>query len=461
MGWPYHSEIETSALRERLIALGIAKAGTIYAPAPTLAHTIDPNSGQFATARAIFPTDKEFQDELARRVSAAFENHFVDKRVLETCQIPFSERLVRYSNATRSFGQEDPAAFTAYFTLARTTKLPESFDSELEGVDPAFRVILDMVRSEMRQHHGPQDVWLWISVSTTIYAGFVGLAHLNTFGIASNLLPAGKRQLYISMVNHLYASSWDVLKTGTICCPEPEPFRNPQDYFVPPARKLPLNDAEQTRFALFRSAIELIKNDGPEALSLSSVAARIGLHSSNFLPFIEMERSLESQVEEFLNLYVKSIFIEQARLLQPELPPYLHGTLPGVAYASLAMIDPLTFQVLSTIASGSIVPIEFDTELGDLEMGDALKALFTIVEKNIVLGGGPTDSWSLFETTVSLWATVHGLAMLMSCGALSELEENLRFDLIRTGVDVSSSGMVRRWGLHLPGVTDQFHQVNR
>lgn len=261
------------------------------------------------------------------------------------------------------------------------------------------------------------------------------------------------------MSTHLFYCTSELVTTGTVCCPEPYDLIAPERYIVPPALSPPLNDAGQRRFALFRSAIELIKNEDTNALSLSAATSRIGLQASDFLPFVEMERPLKAQVEEFLNAYLSSIFMEQAAQLPPELPPYLMRTMPGVSYASIAMIDPLTFQVLSSIASGSIVPVAFETELGDLEMGDALKLLFTIVEKNIRLGGGPTDSWTLFATTISLWGVVHGLSMLVSCGPLSELPRKDRFDLLQAVVDISSSGMVQRLELDLPGVSNLHHRI--
>lgn len=448
-----------SSLRDDVISRSLSASSSIYSAPPALRDIVDPQSDTFAVARELFPTDEALHLALRDHLSETFEARAVDKRVLEGSD--FSQCLDRYNAALRDFALHHPTQFGAYCSLARTTSLPESFDAELGGVDAGLRILLELVRTEMQKQRSPQEPWLWIAVSTTLYAGFFGIAHLNTFGIANQLLPAGKRQVCLSMVRHLHASSWEVLKTGRTSCPEPYDFARPEKYVVPPAHTLPLDDATSVRFALFRSCMELIQQEGPQALSAQAAAQRIGLQTSDFLPFLDIERPLMVQVEDFLNEAVYGTFMEQAKFLPAEIPPYVHGTMPGVAYATLAMTDPLTFQVLTMIASGSIVPVEFDTKLGDFEMGDALRALFNIVEKNIVLGGGPADPWNLFETTVSLWATVHGIAMLTTSGALSELPRQLRIDLIRAVVDISSSGMVRRLNLDLPRVSDQTHAIKR
>lgn len=148
--------IDPNAFYERLVALGIAKASEIYAAVPTLADVIDPESEQFARAQAIFPTDEAYHAELAREVSSVFEQHFVDKRVLEDGRLPFIERLGRLSEAVRSVVQTNNAAFTAYCTLARTHALPENFDADIADIDPVFRTALEIVRREIREQGAPR-----------------------------------------------------------------------------------------------------------------------------------------------------------------------------------------------------------------------------------------------------------------------------------------------------------------
>lgn len=379
----------------------------------------------------------------------------VDKPALFDAATPYLDRLRLYSTALQRFATGRQQAFSAYCSLARTPTLPEDFDADISEVDVGFRLLLEIVRDEILRADGPREAW--VPVALTLYSGFWGIAHLNTFGIARHLLPAGKRQLCSSMVGHLYACTRDVVRTGVVCCPEPCDFAEPSRYIVPPALSLPQESPEDIRYALYRSAAEIVWEGGE--LSMPAVAERIGLRSNDFLPYVDVDRPLRNQVEEFLNAEFYRIFREQAAAMPQDSPPYLFGAMPGVAYASIAVIDPLAFQVLSRISTGSIVPIKFDTEMGDLEMGDALRALFSIVEKNIEIGGGPKDPWTLFESTVSLWAVVHGLAMLMSAGALSELPGPQRFALIKSAVDISSAGLVSRLELQLPGASDHCHRI--
>lgn len=457
MNYTIDVEISTAEqLRTHIVEEGVLLSSGMYSPIPILTDIISESDRRFRLARECFPTDEVLHHEMCGYITSCFNKHVNADEVLGDAEKSYDDRLRSLGRSFRDFVETEPRIFSSFCSICRISAAPESFDSSLDECqyDPLFGIILEIVRQEMQRQDRPKDMWLWLSTSATIYAGLIGIEHLSTRGIARHLLPAGKRQICSSMVRHLSFATLDVIKSGRVLGPAPHPFVNPEKYVVPPAHKLPISTKEDRGYALFRSAAELTKLQHSAPTDTTPVAERIGLQSNAFNTFLDFEREFVSELEDFLNQEVNAVFLEQIHQLPAGTVPYLYGVSPGTSYACLSIVDPLSFQVLSMISSGSIVPVSLERNLGNFEMGRSLRTLFEQVKMNIDLGGGPGDSWTLFETTVSLWAVVHGIAILVSSGSFLNLPHDYRFELVHSVVDLSSSSMVRRLELTLPGVSD-------
>lgn len=119
-------------------------------------------------------------------------------------------------------------------------------------------------------------------------------------------------------------------------------------------------------------------------------------------------------------------------------------------YFAFATANPHEFAVLSTINPTTELPQSFDADDDRFPKGIAFATLQGLVRQSIIEGGGPESPWTLFEQTISLWATAHGLAMMCVNGPLSGLDNTTKFNFMAPVMDTALDGMIQRLGLIEP-----------
>ena len=114
----------------------------------------------------------------------------------------------------------------------------------------------------------------------------------------------------------------------------------------------------------------------------------------------------------------------------------------GYGYVSFALHDPIGWNVLIEIASGSIVPTDFDNFDEREGMGVAFSFLVELTKKAIENSESPRQTWILYSQVFAAWASAHGLAHLFSTGNLRNLEDQDKLDLIGPVFDIVIQGLL-------------------
>lgn len=167
------------------------------------------------------------------------------------------------------------------------------------------------------------------------------------------------------------------------------------------------------REACIAEGLSIVEERGIEALSLREVARRLGVsHQAPYKHFASRDHILAEMVRQSYASF--AAFLED-RPVTGEPPPDLGAM--GQAYLEYAFSHPLQYRLM------------FGTPLPDPaehpEMMEEARHAFALLKKGIAdvhamtSGAGPnerTDYDALF-----IWATLHGLAMIMQSTALESL----------------------------------------
>lgn len=408
-------------------------------------------------AHAIFPTTADLLAEAGQRLITSYEG-FVRPALdalpndasLESTYTAFCEGYHEFSaTATVSFG--------AFHALLVTTELPDDFDADLRQLElnPALRDMLELVRTEITRVGGPRDVWLWTTRAIALLSSVHGLAHLNSFGVLRFLGGPAKRQLLNAVIQHNHAAMVDELATGmgyvclprTFLCGEEEPA-------IPPARAFPKTTDEEITAALFRGAIESGMELGVEDLRVEYAAQRADVNYGDTLRLLNPELTFVKQLENYMDVVALHIIGRQMAALPPDSHPVCVGKASGTGCIGLTFLDSAAFDVFVGIASGSVVPNTFEASPENHDMGAAFKNLLDLTRAAIAAGGGPRESWVLFENTITQWTLAHGLAHIGALGGLRGLDWETRMSLIDPIMNICIGSLVGRLELDIPGVSD-------
>ncbi len=166
------------------------------------------------------------------------------------------------------------------------------------------------------------------------------------------------------------------------------------------------------REALVQTSIEIISNEGVEALTFREVARRLGVsHAAPRHHFADKAELLAAVAIEGFQALERT----QREALEGITDPWERFKRIGVAYVHFAIDHPSQFRVMY----GREIATASPSALRSYENAAAALMTETIAEALATRSGA--DAASLWLTSISAWSTVHGLAMLWLDGPLRQL----------------------------------------
>ena len=162
------------------------------------------------------------------------------------------------------------------------------------------------------------------------------------------------------------------------------------------------------RRALLDAAFEILKAEGPSALSLREVARRAGVsHQAPYHHFPSRAHLLAALSTEGFELLADSLRRVQAAATDPV--QRMQDT--GVEYVMFASRNPERFRLMFGAELGARDPYP--------ELNDAAKRVFELLVRPF--GGTPRPTAHTADRAVvlTLWSTVHGLAALAVDGQVA------------------------------------------
>lgn len=168
---------------------------------------------------------------------------------------------------------------------------------------------------------------------------------------------------------------------------------------------------ERTRQAIIHSALRLIREKGPNELSLREVARRIDYSPAGLYEYFDSKEDLIQAVcaeaDDRLRAALESV--------DPTMEAGEYLVELGLAYIQFARQQPEHFTFLFTRLE-SETPVETPEEF-EIDPHSSFMILYNAVQKAIetgVLGTG--ERFGVLEISYSLWSLVHGMAMLQAQG---------------------------------------------
>lgn len=452
------------SFRDRLIECGIDQASNLDGRAVDINDVVSDYHLPAAEAMAEFPTNEAFRAELLNRCTQHLRAHIDQAWNGNPEDFEFDRAIWQFARGYHEFGTSEKRYFAAFSALAKTSTLPQDFEEELDvhRIDPALVCLLEITREYMRRTNAPTEPWLWSVYALTLYSAIYGITHLNTHGVTRYLSKTGQKQLMSCVVSHAINACRVSLPEGKAFTVAPHVLNAVTDLPNPAQQGLEPGDpvAELLR-QLFEGGVKVVYHDGVSALTIEHAAEVAGMNLGDALRILLPDRQFEEQVSDYLGARMKSHLLRQMGLLPPNPHPFELGKSAGVAYVGMALTEPQHFDVHTILSTRSIVPTTFEENPENQAMGQGFELLLDVTRQGIEIGGGQRSSWTLFETTMDLWATSHGLGKLLSNGPLYHLPKDIGHDLIDPILNASTTSVITRLGLTAPGITDSMVPVVR
>lgn len=455
---------EFSSVRGRLLAGGLSRASRLDGRTVTLKKVAAQLEIPLEEARTEFPSESAFRQAMVDICVERFSTHIQDAWTGDTADFDFERSVWIYARGYHEFGTTDRVHFAALNALTRTTDLPPDFhgDIDTQSVDPAFVPLLEITREYMYRLNSPTDPWLWALYALTLYSGIHGITHLNTFGVTRYLSKTGKKQVLNCVVSHVMNACRVALPEGRAYSVRPHEFKNDTPIQVGALHGInPTDPIARTRSQLFDGAVKTAFHEGLLGLTIERAAATAGVSQSDALSVLTPDLPFEQQISDYLSMRMKQHLLRQMQEIQPDPHPFELGKAAGVAYVGMALTEPENFDIHTILTNRSIVPSSFAENPEEHQMGQGFELLLGVTRQGIEVGGGQRSSWTLYETTIDLWATSHGLAKLLSNGPLHALPERLGRILIDPVLNASTTSAITRLGLTAPGIADKMVPVVR
>jgi AcrR family transcriptional regulator len=166
---------------------------------------------------------------------------------------------------------------------------------------------------------------------------------------------------------------------------------------------------ERTRQAIINSALRLIREKGPNELSLREVARRIDYSPAGLYEYFDSKEDLIqavcSEAEERLRAALESV--------DPALETEEYLVELGLAYIRFARQQPEHFTFLFTRLE-SETPVDA-ADKSEIDPQSSFMILYNAIQKASEAGILQTsEGFGVMEISYSLWSLVHGMAMLQT-----------------------------------------------
>ncbi|MDY6050671.1 MAG: hypothetical protein SPI77_09035 [Corynebacterium sp.] len=361
-----------------------------------------------------------------------------------------ADRLNAASLGYFAFAQSESQNYGAYIKLPMDYRKLTDFDAELpDDVDePSLNLFTRLTRDVIVAGGGEKDTTALAIKALGVFSTVQGVSHLATIGILRHLSPAAKRQT----VRGVFSTIWSGVKTSLVRGARsfyPEAFRGDAIYNpVPQAKELARGNDEQKVEAIFRGAIDAYAHGGLEAITVERGAEFAGMAHSEAAALIDGDARLLQQLETYLDNRDQAMIGSQCFVLPEEHQNAINFVkATGFGYVAFAVNDPIGFDALIAMASGSIVPSSFDVNSDDFDMGVAFSFLLDLARNAIQESGSQESSWNLYTVAIAVWAAGHGLAVLLSVGALRNLPIEEKIAIMSPVLDVVVEGLIVQLGI--------------
>jgi len=169
--------------------------------------------------------------------------------------------------------------------------------------------------------------------------------------------------------------------------------------------KVQLGGTHDTREAIISTALQLIQEFGPEQFSLREIARRIGYSPAGLYEYFDGKAEIVQAVRRrALEKFLRAMHSVPWDLSSDEYLVQL-----GLAYIAFANRSPQEFLLLFTHLRGSVNETDIERELSQGSYSYLERGVRRAIEEGVIqLSAGLDDS----EAAYSLWALVHGMAML-------------------------------------------------
>ena len=308
---------------------------------------------------------------------------------------------------------------------------------------PTVTRVLGYIHDLIEEYDGPRDVDFLLHVALATCGTIHGITHLCTYGICRLLSPVAKKQLLQGSLECLSEGVLRAIRKGGKIEIEPHSMAgNIPINDTPKAPEFPRNNDEEKQIAVYRGLIDLVWDLGEEQVDISKVSQYADLPMKDVLRLTDGADKLLKTVEDYLDNQDQGFIGVQCFSLPGGANAFSYIKAAGYGYVSFALHDPIGWNVLIEIASGSIVPTDFDNFDEREGMGVAFSFLVELTKKAIENSESPRQTWILYSQVFAAWASAHGLAHLFSTGNLRNLEDQDKLDLIGPVFDIVIQGLL-------------------
>lgn len=392
-----------------------------------------------------FPTDDELRTILQSELDATIIR-FGDYELGTLPDDATSmDKLKAIGRAYFSFSQESPDIFGAFISNPMPIHFPTDFDEDMDKLKmrPTVTRVLGYIHDLIEEYDGPRDVDFLLHVALATCGTIHGITHLCTYGICRLLSPVAKKQLLQGSLECLSEGVLRAIRKGGKIEIEPHSMAgNIPINDTPKAPEFPRNNDEEKQIAVYRGLIDLVWDLGEEQVDISKVSQYADLPMKDVLRLTDGADKLLKTVEDYLDNQDQGFIGVQCFSLPGGANAFSYIKAAGYGYVSFALHDPIGWNVLIEIASGSIVPTDFDNFDEREGMGVAFSFLVELTKKAIENSESPRQTWILYSQVFAAWASAHGLAHLFSTGNLRNLEDQDKLDLIGPVFDIVTQGLL-------------------
>lgn len=436
-----HRLLDTAA---QILGRGDKEALTLERAADQADIPLDEARALYADDPALFAGVTEFLNDRLR--------DYADRELAKLPEdVPIIKRVL--ANATGYFNAalDNPTYFAAYSHSQVTEDFPNIEDEIKRPLNPdtfpeVSARVLNLLVEAINELGHPMQEDLLITGTLALLSEAHGLAHLATFGIMRHLSPTAKRQTFQAAMDSMLSGMCNTMGEGNILRFDPDTIPGPvSEKWTTLAKDMPRGTKDEIREAILRGGAEEVVADGLANFSLANAAERAGIPLNTATQLFDGDQSLLRELEIYLDEANTQAIMRQASFVPDGSPSLTFIKAAGFGYIEYALNDPVGFVALIEISSRSIVPVSFDDEGGmaqPFDMGKAFTFLMNIVRDAISESEGPRSTWVLYTQMMALWAAVHGIAQLVTVGALRYRTPEFCFQVSSRIMDIGLRGMI-------------------
>ncbi|QNE89227.1 WHG domain-containing protein [Corynebacterium incognita] len=278
-------------------------------------------------------------------------------------------------------------------------------------------------------------------VILSLWAAVHGLSHLCTLGILRHLGKGMHRQLMDALLAMYFAGVDKALRE-----PNQMVCSDKMGSLVAAAQDngLRLEDVVDSavRREIFLATREEVADNGAENLTLASVAERDGHDVAFVATLFDTPLTLLRQMEDECDEESYSYLVEGVRPMGEDANAIdgLIGMIGG--YCAWAIDNPEAFDAIIFAASQSIIPEGESPTDPTAGMGKAYALEVQYFQRFFEEQGATADPWLTYRHVLIGWASVHGIAHMISRGYMHRVPLLAKVELIANQANITILGLL-------------------